>query len=165
MTWTQIASTSHSLWETRRHRILCAQNVDPTKNNKRQLRFTSFLRKWLFETHVVVFKIPFSSNIYRDNLVKMCFQLSWRCIIFNCGDDPWNGATYNVTLWTGTSNKYVTLGRHGRCHQKCANDKNVVPALRGLSFAWKRYEIKLLELSIDFFRFIQARMKKPTSTF
>ena len=39
---------------------------------------------------------------------------------------------YDVTLWTGTSNKYVTLGRQGRRHQKCANDKNVVPALTGL---------------------------------
>ena len=48
-------------------------------------------------------------------------------------DDPLNGMTYNITLWTGMSNKYVILWLHGRRHQKCANDKNVVPALRGLS--------------------------------
>ena len=39
---------------------------------------------------------------------------------------------YDVTLWTGTSIQYVTLGRHRRRHQKCAIDKNVVQPLRGL---------------------------------
>ena len=33
VTWTQIASTSHSIWVTRRHQVLCAQEVDPNKNN------------------------------------------------------------------------------------------------------------------------------------